>query len=393
MNWFCFRLLIGAALMEMSGAVSTPSFAAPLPTVEKTDVFVSGREGYHTYRIPAILRTREGTLLAFCEGRKNSGSDTGDIDLLVKRSSDGGKTWSAATVIWDDGANTCGNPCPVLDQSTGDIWLLMTHNLGIDKEDALVGHTAQAGRTVWLANSADDGATWTKPVEITSTTKDSSWGWYATGPGVGIQINQGAHAGRLVIPCDHTVRDAEKKTIQASHVIYSDDHGRTWRLGGSAQPKVNESQVVELYDGEGTLLLDMRSYAGRGCRAQSLSSDGGDTWTAPRDVPALIEPNCQGSILRADAVTKSGVGTIIFSNPADEKKRIRLTVRASDDDARTWPRALELHAGPAAYSCLVALENGQAGCLYENGEKRPYERLTFARFTVSQIPVVSTAAP
>lgn len=112
--------------------VAASSFAASAP--DQTDVFVSGQGGYHTYRIPAVIRAANGSLLAFCEGRKSAGGDSGNIDLLLKRSSDGGKTWSASQVVWDDADNTCGNPCPVLDESTGTLWLLLTHNLGVDRE-------------------------------------------------------------------------------------------------------------------------------------------------------------------------------------------------------------------------------------------------------------------
>ncbi|HEY0946898.1 MAG TPA: sialidase family protein [Opitutaceae bacterium] len=376
-----FRFLRAAGLGLFLSSLGLNTAAGAVP--EKTDVFVSGEGGYHTYRIPAIVRTEKGTLLAFCEGRKNSGSDTGDIDLLLKRSLDGGRTWSAASVVWDDGPNTCGNPCPVVDAKTGTVWLLSTHNLGGDKEHAIDSGTSAGGRTVWLFHSDDDGATWSAPREITPDVKDPSWRWYATGPGVGIQIEAGPHAGRLVIPCDHSVASAEggesKNQIRGSHAIYSDDHGRTWQRGAAVQPLYNECQVVELFDGRGTLLLDMRSYARQGCRAQATSSDGGATWSAPRDVPALIEPVCQASILRGSG------RTILFSNPAHASKRLNLTVRASTDNAETWPHALVLHPGPTAYSCLVALSESEAGCFYENGAKRPYERLTFARFDLSAL--------
>ena len=170
--------------------------------LEQVDVFVSGQDGYHTYRIPAALRAANGDVLAFCEGRKTAGGDSGNIDLLMKRSRDGGRTWGPAQVVWDDEDNTCGNPCPVLDESTGTLWLLLTHNLGTDRERDIAARTAKGSRTVWVSSSKDHGSTWTKPVEITSTTKDPSWTWYATGPGVGIQVKSGPHAGRLVIPCD-----------------------------------------------------------------------------------------------------------------------------------------------------------------------------------------------
>jgi sialidase-1 len=203
--------------------------AATTFAVEQTDVFVSGHDGYHTYRIPAVIRAKNGTLLAFCEGRKSAGSDSGDIDLLLKRSTDDGRTWSAQQVVWDDAANTCGNPCPVLDETTGTLWLLLTHNLGTDRERDIAARTAKGTRTVWVASSRDHGLKWTKPVDITSATKDPSWTWYATGPGVGIQIKSGPHAGRLVIPCDHNPRrtNTSRARTRSTPTI-------TARLGSSA---------------------------------------------------------------------------------------------------------------------------------------------------------------
>src|SRR5262245_58292726 len=160
-------------------------------------VFVSGQAGFHTYRIPSLLVSAKGTLLAFCEGRKTGRADTGDIDLVLRRSCDGGKTWQPTQIVWDDGDNTCGNPCPVVERSTGTIWLLMTHNLGRDTEAQILERKSVGSRTVWVCKSTDDGATWSRPSEITRDVKKPDWTWYATGPGVGIQTR----GGRLVIPC------------------------------------------------------------------------------------------------------------------------------------------------------------------------------------------------
>lgn len=363
-----FRCLAAAAALCLS----------PLATasVVQTDVFTSGQGGYHTYRIPAIIRAASGDLIALCEGRRFGGRDSGEIDLLLKRSADGGRTWTAQQVLWHDGGNTCGNPCPVLDEATGTLWLLLTHNLGTDREHDITARTAKGTRTVWVASSGDNGATWTKPAEITSTAKLPGWTWYATGPGVGIQVRRGPHAGRLVIPCDHVCDDpGVDGPISGSHAIYSDDHGKTWSLGGTIRPKVNECQVVELADGRGTLLMDMRSNRGQNVRAQATSPDGGLTWTAPADAEALMEPVCQASIIRHES------GLLLFSNPA-ARTRTNLTVRSSTDDGRTWNDVVTLHAGPSAYSCLVSLSAAEAGCLYECGETKGYEKITFARFSV-----------
>ena len=364
-------------LSFLPGLIFGAAACLAAPAVEQTDVFVSGEQGYHTYRIPAVIRAANGALLAFCEGRKAGGGDSGNIDLLMKRSTDGGRTWGSAQVVWDDGDNTCGNPCPVLDETTGTLWLLLTHNLGTDRERDIAARTGKGTRTVWVAHSRDHGATWTKPVEITVTTKDPAWTWYATGPGVGIQIKHGAHKGRLVIPCDHNYDDeAEKKHLSGSHAIYSDDHGKSWKLGAPIRPKVNECQVAELFDGRGTLLMNMRSNHGRNVRAHATSTDGGATWSPIRDAEPLVEPVCQASLLRHEAGK-----LLLFSNPA-AKTRINLTVRASADAGETWRDIAVLHAGPSAYSCLIELGPNTAGCLYERGEKRAYEKITFARFGI-----------
>ena len=201
------------------------------PLMQKA-LFIQGRGGYNNYRIPALLTTQAGTLLAFCEGRE--GGDSSDIDLLIRRSEDDGKTWAPKQVVWDQGRNVCGNPCPVQDRDTGIIWLLLTWNDSTDGGRKLHDGTAKETRHVYVCHSKDDGLSWSKPIEITATTKRTNWWWYATGPGVGIQLRQGPHKGRLVIPCDHTAKNG-----YASHVIYSDDHGKNWQLGGSVSGGCN----------------------------------------------------------------------------------------------------------------------------------------------------------
>jgi len=347
---------------------------------QQAKLFVSGTDGYHTYRIPSVIVTKKGTVLAFCEGRKNSRSDSGDIDLLLKRSTDWGRTWSKRQIVWDDGPNTCGNPCPVVDEETGTVWLLMTHNLGVDRESEIIASTSKGTRTVWVTHSADDGVTWAKPIEITSTTKKPNWTWYATGPGLGIQLRHPPYRGRLVIPCDHKTRGDEVGYY--SHIIYSDDHGKTWKLGGVTEEGVNECQAIERTDG--SLLLNMRRSRTNPVlwRAVATSSDGGMTWSKLSYDKTLISPRCQASLLRYSRSDAPGKRIVLFSNPADTKQRIKMTVRLSYDNGRAWPVAKLLHAGPSAYSCLTVLPDGSVGCLYERGDKHPYETITFARFSL-----------
>lgn len=331
----------------------------------QTAVFRSGRDGYHTYRIPALIVTKKGALLAFAEGRKHGAGDSGDIDLLLKRSFDQGNSWGAAQLIADFGEDTAGNPAPVLDRRTGTIWLLLTRNPGRVTERQIVEGTAEGTRTVWITYSRDEGASWAPPVEITASVKRPEWTWYATGPGNGIQLR----SGRLVIPCDHVVAGTR---AMHSHVIYSDDGGRSWKIGGVAPEKTNECAVAELADG--TLILNMRSYHGRNRRAVALSRDGGLSWADFRLDDALIEPVCQASLIRWRG------NRLLFSNPAD-LRRVNMTVRLSPDGGRTWPLARRIHAGPAAYSSLAALKGGRIGLLYERGEVGPYEEICFARFS------------
>ena len=347
--------------------------------VKETDLFVAGTGGYHTYRIPVIVPSPKGTALAFCEGRKNSSSDTGDVDLLVKRSSDGGETWSEQKLIWSDAENVCGNPAPVVDRETGTIWLLLTWNLGSDTEKAIMEGKSKDSRRVFITRSTDDGMTWAKPREMTDAVKKPGWRWYATGPVNGIQLSRGKHQGRLVVPANHSDHSNPNKHPFRSHVIYSDDRGATWQIGGVQDEKTNESTIVELSDG--TLLHNMRSYHGQNRRAIVKSTDGGTTWSAVTLDGELVEPVCQASILRYAWGGGDQKGAILFSNPASTRRE-KMTVRLSEDDGSHWTKSRELWRGPAAYSCLTRLPGEVIGCVYERGEKNPYEKIVFARFTL-----------
>ena len=343
-----------------------------LNLTDQQDIFRQGQDGYHSYRIPSLLATQGGVLLAFCEGRRNSQSDTGDIDLLLKRSFDNGQTWQAQQLVASAGRDTVGNPCPVLDRSNGRIWLLLNHNLGSDSMQAIVEGTSRGTRSVWSAYSDDDGATWAEPSDITAQIKAPNWTWYATGPGVGIQLR----SGRLLIPCDHKLAGTQQ---YFSHVIFSDDGGNSWHIGGTLGPQANECQAVELSDG--TVMLNMRSYRGENCRLVSQSRDGGQSWSAATADLNLIEPTCQASILSYNLAHDASANILFFSNPASTK-RANMMVKGSLDEGRTWSLSTVLNAGPSAYSCLAVLPDGSIGCLYERGISSPYERIRLARLQV-----------
>jgi sialidase-1 len=339
-------------------------------------LFKSGTEGYKCFRIPAIVATQKGTLLAFAEGRKNHCGDADDIDLVMKRSEDGGITWSALQVIWSDSNNTCGNPAPVVDARTGNIFLLSTWNLGSDHERQIIDGVSKDTRRIFVLKSTDNGHTWNTPREITADVKLPNWTWYATGPCNGIQLQAGKYRNRLVIPCDH-IEAGTKKYF--SHAIYCDDGGNTWKLGGSTPAdQVNECTVCELPKGK--LLLNMRNYNANRIRQTSVSTDSGMSWGPLQGDTTLIEPICQASLIRCE--NKGEKPVLAFSNPASTTSRTSMTVRLSYDFGKTWPKSLLLHAGPAAYSNLVKLPKGGIACLYEAGEKSPYEGIVFQTFGV-----------
>ncbi len=373
------KCLLAMLLMSVVGLTVTAQprdASAPLP---HTDVFVSGVGGYHTYRIPAIVATQKGTLLAFCEGRKSGRGDAGNIDMLVSRSADLGETWSAPQVIWDDGDNTCGNPAPVVDQETGVIWLPMTWNLGSDHEREIMAGQSQDVRHVYVTYSEDDGLTWAEPKRISDSARQPHWRWYATGPGNAIQLTRGPHKGRLLIPANHSDHSDLQRQPYRSHVFWSDDHGKTWQLGGVQEDRTNESAVVELVDG--SVLQAMRSYHGQNNRAMAVSQDGGQSWGKVYLDDALQTPVCQANIMRyswPEDQARGGKSRILFSSPKGSD-RSHLTVWLSYDEGKTWPVSKLVHAGGSAYSNLAVLPDGRIGVLYE---KDGYKTISLATFNI-----------
>lgn len=344
-------------------------------------VFQQGTEGYSCFRIPAIVMTKNGTLLAFAEGRKNDCGDEGDIDLVLKRSSDTGKTWSKLSVVWSDADNTCGNPAPVVDRNSGKISLLMTWNKGDDAIGTINAGTSKDTRRVFLTSSTDEGVSWAAPKEITTSVKQANWGWYATGPCHGIQLSAGPNKDRMIVPCDYIEVGPGRRGN--SHVIYSDDAGATWKLGG-VPPMVpglnpNESTIAELPDNK--LILNMRVGGNENQRLSSISADGGITWSVPYNEPQLIDPVCQGSLLSA---ILGGSHRLFFSNPAATTRKT-MTVKMSQDQGAKWDKKNIVFDGPAGYSDLVLLNDTQLGLLYEAGVARYTNGIAFKKVAVANI--------
>ena len=340
------------------------------PSFVESDLFTAGADGYHTYRIPSLFVTAKGAVLALCEGRKTGAGDHGDVDLVMKRSTDGGRTWSAQRIVYEEGGDakiTIGNPCPVQDASTGTIWLPFCRD----------------NKAVLITSSTDDGQTWSAPRNISASVVPADWVWVATGPGIGIQLARGERKGRLVIPSDQRLKLPDGSQRWSSHVMFSDDAGKTWQISKPIETGGNECQVIERKDS--SLLVSTRMQGEfQGLRGIATSADGGATWSAIGLEKQLPCPKCQGSMIRYDD------GKLLFSNPnpgapVDGKPkgaRVNLTVRMSSDDGTTWPVARLLHAGPSAYSCLGRLADGTILCLYEGGVKNASESIKLARFNL-----------
>lgn len=374
--WLSVLFLWSGAVAVLHGQENETTETDAL--TQKT-VFAEGSDGYDKVRIPAIVVTKSGKLLAFAEGR--TGGDSGPIDLVMKQSTDQGESWSNLKVLWDDGDNTCGNPCPVVDQETGIVWLLLTWNKGTDHESEIMAGKSDDVRHVYVMSSADEGVSWTGPKKISDSARLGHWRWYATGPGNGIQLMRGKHSGRLLIPCNHSDHSDSKQHPYRSHVLYSDDHGTTWKLGGIHEPKTNESGVVELTDGR--VLQQMRSYHEQGVRAMAISEDGGETWGGVYLETALNTPVCQANILRlkwSGGTADHDSGIILFSSPKGKKRR-QMTIWSSRDDGKTWNVEKSIYAGGSGYSNLVALPDGQVGLLYE---KDDYKTISFVKFRVGE---------
>lgn len=363
-GWFGLAILLGTPGLG-AGQTRTDTPASQV-------LFDSGKEGYKRYRIPALVTTAKGSVLAFAEGRKDGGGLTGDIDIVLKRSLDSGQTWPALTVVADDGPHTLGNPCPVLDRKDGTLWLALTRSHGEDTEDGIVAGKSRETTRVVLTWSRDDGQTWAPLRDITAAVKAPDWTWYGTGPGVGVQLK----SGRLLIPCYHA--EAATKTYR-SHMIYSDDHGLTWRRSEAIGTDCTECQVAERADGG--LVLSARTIKGKPERTTAVSKDGGLTWSKPERDPKLYDPSCQASLIRLTTGDQNQPRWL-YCHPAGPDGRRNLTVRLSADEGRVWSDGKRLRAGDSQYSCLSPLPDGRIGCLYDCWVDGNY-RLFFVRFDLA----------
>ena len=320
----------------------------------------------HLYRIPALAVSKKGTLLAFAEARRDDASDHGNIDTVVKRSEDGGKTWSEEIIAADDGDNTMGNPCPVVDQDTGRIWLHLCWNAHKPPNGGYKPGFGKDSRRAFVTYSDDDGKTWAPVKEITKDVKKENFSWYATGPAAGIQLRRGKHKGRLIIPATHDAHAPKTGKMQHGYVVYSDDHGKTWQAGAPTEGGFNETTAVELDNGD--VMLNSRLHgpatSSKNHRGVAISRDGGNTFYRQYFDKTLIEPRCQGALTRVRWAKDGKPGVIAFSNPA-YPWRTHVMVRYSYDDGKSWPAGRMIYPHTSAYSAVTTLPDGRVAVMLE----------------------------
>ena len=365
------------------------------------DVFVAGQDNFKSYRIPSIIRTGEGVLLAFAEAR-NELNDHAQNKIVLKRSEDDGDSWDKLRIIGDAGKDSLNNPLVVQVADTGKIILMYQYypftavEEVIDPDqwkshegqdfppnihEAVVREGLEGNKIcrTFLIASEDDGITWSLPTDITGGVKRPvDVTNYAGGPGIGIQMRKGIYKGRLIMPYSQGPWSDMKV-----YAVYSDDGGDTWTYGETA-PNVldgmpNEVQMAELSDG--SILLNARPFRGKPYRMVSISRDGGETWSELIYDANLEDPGCQGSILSLTPGPEQK-GHLLFSNPADIKKRINGTIRLSDDDGRSWKYSRSIYKGSFAYSCMAKLAEKEFAVLFERNE---YTRISFYRLDIRSL--------
>ena len=368
------------------------SFFNLLAQSKTIPVFVSGMEGHKSYRIPAIISLPNGDILAFAEGRVHGAGDFGDINIVMKRSGDKGKTWSALQFVAEFDTLQCGNPAPVVDLTdpqypNGRIFLF--YNTGNNHEGEV--RKGKGYKQVWYKTSVDGGQTWSEAVDITLQVHrpnqpqmnpaynfSEDWRTYANTPGHAMQFQAGKYKGRIYVAANHSAGGPQKQGMDYdAHGFYSDDHGKTFQLGASLNvPGSNESMAAEISDGR--LMINSRNQKGDvRARIIGISADGGQTWDTTYFDRNLPDPVCQGSILTVGK--KKGKNILAFCNAADEKRRDNLTLRISDNDGKTWKKSFVIYKNAdqrdaTAYSDIVKTGKKEIGVLFE---KDNYSEIVF----------------
>ncbi|MDP3434609.1 MAG: sialidase family protein [Bacteroidota bacterium] len=355
----------------------------------KLVVRAASQDKTDTYRIPGLVTTSKGTLIAVYDNRYNNSKDLQeDIDIGMSRSTDGGQTWQPMKVIMDMGEyggrsqrlNGIGDPCVLYDHKTHTIWVAGLWMSGSAPDKMLwwaskPGMKPEETGQFILVKSTDDGLTWSQPINITSQIKDPAWQLLLQGPGSGITMTDGT----LVFPAQFKA-DLGTKSLDGgqftchSTIVYSKDQGKTWQIGTGAKSNTTEAQVVELADG--SLMLNMRDDRNRSDkgetngRAVAVTTDLGKTWIKHASSnSALQEPNCMASIISANLEINGKMQQVLFfSNPDSKTVRSHMTIKASLDGGLTWPKTYQVELNSESgygYSCMSMVDDKTIGILYE----------------------------
>lgn len=371
------------------------------PLLEKTVLFTERSDGFTLYRIPGIVVTAKGSVLAYCEARKFSDADRGEIEIHLRHSADGGRTFSVAKQVAHLGPRLPRNPHMSSKKEQKD--------MGGPDEQTVNNPVAIAtrGGTVHLIycveymrcfhlRSDDDGVTWSTPVEITVAfdgfRKDLDWQAIATGPGHAIEMKNG----RLCVPFWMATYEKKAPLRKAVGTIFSDDGGKTWQRGDIAVPDAGEPNIASLSDGG--VIISARNSDERSRRLITRSPDGATRWTKPAFADELLEPGCMAGIASHPGSAAVPGAVLLFSNPhtteREHSSRRDVSIKLSRDDGRTWPVSKTLQPGPSAYSDLAVLPDGTVLCFYESGTDKPaikskrdwaYANLTLARFNLEWV--------
>jgi sialidase-1 len=364
-----------ALVVAMLAATALPAVAQAAQSHSEKIIFDGGGDDvlngirYHSFRIPALIRTKSNTLIAFAEGRADGNADYGNINLLYKRSFDNGLTWTKLDEVIGSGLGTWGNPTPVVDQETGKIWLFMNYqpegHHPVDSWD---------DRQVWMSVSSDDGANWVAPVNMSETLKPKTtgtgkaWNWDAVGPGVGIQTTY-RNAGRLVIPAQH-------------RNIYSDDNGLTWKVqllrttANVSMEQTGESTVLELANGQLYRNDRPTSTAWETGKRRWVSRGTIESGFTPfAQASCLLDPLNEASTMRYNA---DAPARLAFVNSASTTTRTKMRIRMSEDEGQTWSYSrpfadapLPLEGGnykEGGYSSITKTADYHVGALIEVNE-------------------------
>ncbi len=380
-------------LLFFVASITSSPLPAGEPSFRQADLFTAGEAGYKLYRIPGLVVTKQGTVLAYCEARRSDKGDWGTIDIQLRRSTDGGTTWSSPVSIADVPGPRTKNPVAVAQKlaTTGEV----TYNNPVMIVDRRSGAVHLLFCLEYMrcfhARSEDDGQTFSRPVEITAAfdafRPEYDWKVLATGPSHAIQLS----TGRLVVPVWlslGTGGHAHRPSVTST--IYSDDGGASWKRGEIAVPNTaewvnpNETVIAELADGR--VMLNTRSESKDHRRLVTTSPDGATKWTTPRFDDELLEPVCMASLVRLTG-RESDRTRLLFANPATVDVRKKVTVRLSYDEGETWPVSRMVEEGFSGYSDMAVLPTGEILILYERGSldnKNPYKTgsLALARFNL-----------